>query len=552
MKSKSEWAPGPGLQVLSAERRDTGWVVTARASGSGRCPACGARSLHPHGWHVRQLQDLPVQGVAVTLSLEVGRWRCRDPRCQRQTFTARLPLVAEPFARRTRRVSDLARLLTHAAGGRPAERLMARLGLPQSDDTLLRSLKRHAAGRNEKVQVRVVGIDDWAWRKGMNYGTILVDLERREVLDVLADRSAGGTARWLAGHPEIEFVNRDRAGLYADGARQGAPQARQVADRFHLIQNLRQAIEQQISRAPPHDELSVPDDIEPQPPPAAVIQRYRRPEVTEHQRLVAAGRRAADHDKFARLKALQAGGGSHATIVRETGLNWRTVAKWTRLEALPERRTMAPKATTPERFRTYLARRWGEGYTMGRELLVEIKVLGYVGSLTNLQRYLNRWRQEQFLRTAGLPAPHPAVPRVHQAVPPIAAAALCIKPRGELTVEQAAKVDMLKAASKEFASMRRLAMRFRGIMKGADPGKLDPWVDDALRSGIHCVRQFAFKLRQDAAAVRNAITEIWSNGQTEGQINRLKALKRAMYGRAGIGLLRARMLPNTQVCDHTD
>jgi hypothetical protein len=213
---------------------------------------------------------------------------------------------------------------------------------------------------------------------------------------------------------------------------------------------------------------------------------------------------------------------------------------------------MAPKATTPECFRPYLARRWGEGYTMGRELLVEIGALGYAGSLTNLQRFLSRWREEQFLRTASLPVPHPTVPRVHLGVPPIAAAALCIKPRGELTVEQAAKVDMLKAVSTEFAAMRRLAMRFRGVMKGADPDKLDPWVDDALRSGIHCVRQFAFKLRQDAAAVRNAIIEIWSNGQTEGQINRLKTLKRAMYGRAGINLLRARMLPHIMVCLHAD
>jgi len=156
---------------------------------------------------------------------------------------------------------------------------------------------------------------------------------------------------------------------------------------------------------------------------------------------------------------------------------------------------------------------------------------------------------------AGMPAPRLAAPQIespaHPAVPPIAAAALCIKPRGLLTEEQAAKVDMLKAASAEFASMRSLAMRFRGILKGADPGKLDPWLDDALGSGIHCMRQFAIKLRQDVAAVRNAITEIWSNGQVEGPINRLKTLKRAMYGRAGIALLRARMLSLRQVTEHT-
>jgi transposase len=216
---------------------------------------------------------------------------------------------------------------------------------------------------------------------------------------------------------------------------------------------------------------------------------------------------------------------------------------------------MAPKTTTPERFRAYLARRWAEGSTMGRDLLVELRPLGYTGSLTKLQRFLNPWRRAQFLAMAGLPAPHPAAPRneplAHRAVPPITAAALCIKPRGQLTEEQAAKVDVLKATSAEFASMRGLAMRFRGILKGADPAKLDPWLDDALGSRIHCMRQFAIKLRQDAAAVRNAISKVWSNGQVEGQINKLKMLKRAMYGRAGIGLLRARMLSLKQVSEHT-
>jgi transposase len=297
---------------LAAERQGAGWVVAAEAPGLGRCPGCDRQSQCRHGWRVRHLQDLPVQGAAVTLNLKVGRWRCRDPHCDRRTFTARLPLIAEPFVRRTRRVSDLARLLTHAAGGRPAERLVTRLGLPQSDDTLLRSLKRHAALRQETASVRVVGIDDWSWRKGTTYGTILVDLERREVLDVLADRSADVTSQWLTGHSEIEIVSRDRAGLYTDGARQGAPQALQVADRFHLLQNLRKSIERQLSRAPRQHEPFVPDDGEPLLAAGVLNRRYEQPEVMEHRRLLAAGRRAADQDRFARLKTLQAGGESRA------------------------------------------------------------------------------------------------------------------------------------------------------------------------------------------------------------------------------------------------
>ena len=117
---------------------------------------------------------------------------------------------------------------------------MRRLGMPVSDTTILRSLKGHARFGSANSAVRVAGIDDWAWRKGASYGTIIVDLERRRVVDLLADRSAETTADWLKKHPEVEVVSRDRAGLYAEAARQGAPQARQVADRFHLVQNFRE------------------------------------------------------------------------------------------------------------------------------------------------------------------------------------------------------------------------------------------------------------------------------------------------------------------------
>jgi transposase len=183
---------------------------------------------------------------------------------------------------------------------------------------------------------------------------------------------------------------------------------------------------------------------------------------------------------------------------------------------------------------------------MGRELLAEIRSLGYTGSLTHLQRLLNRWRRAHFAAEAGAPALQNAVileNSMAPAVSPIVAAMLCIKPRRLLTQQQAAQVDRLKEESGEFATMRRHAMRFRGIMRRGEAERLDAWLQDALGSGIHGMRQFAITLRQDIAAVRNAICEPWSNGQTEGQINRLKTLKRAMYGRAGIDLLRARMLP---------
>lgn len=556
MTSMTQWTPGPGIQVLEAEKPNGSWIVSAVGLGSGRCPDCESLSTSRHSRYVRHLQDLPVQGITVTLRVKLSRWRCRDRGCERKTFSDLLPRIAQPFARRTRRVSELAQLVGHAAGGRPAERLMTRLGLPQSDDTILRQLKRHQAERGEATPVRVAGIDDWSWRKGCSYGTIVVDLERREVVDVLADRSAASTAEWLRGHPEVEVVSRDRAGLYADGACQGAPEARQVADRFHLLQNLRQTIEQQLSRAPQPTRQPATADASSDLLVAARCRGHgQQPALAEHRQLAREGRRAVRESMFDRVKALQVAGNGIRAIIHETGFNWRTVAKWVRLDELPERNVMAPKSTTPSKFQTYLSRRWAEGCTTGRDLLPEIKYLGYTGSLSQLERLLTQWRHAGHAMVIDAPAAETGIlsdPTTGQLVSPIVAAALCIKPRGLLTEPQAAKVNAFKTMSAEFATMRGLAMRFRGILRGTDTEKLDVWLHDADRTGLYGIRRFARSLRQDLAAVRNAITETWSNGQTEGQINRLKTLKRAMYGSAGVELLRARMLPIRPTELHAD
>ena len=556
MKSMTQWTPGPGIQVLEAEKPNGSWIVSAVGLGSGQCPDCESLSTSRHSRYVRHLQDLPVQGITVTLRVKLSRWRCRDRGCERKTFSDLLPRIAQPFARRTRRVSELAQLVGHAAGGRPAERLMTRLGLPQSDDTILRQLKRHQAERGEATPVRVAGIDDWSWRKGCSYGTIVVDLERREVVDVLADRSAASTAEWLRGHPEVEVVSRDRAGLYADGACQGAPEARQVADRFHLLQNLRQTIEQQLSRAPQPTRQPATADASSDLLVAARCRGHgQQPALAEHRQLAREGRRAVRKSMFDRVKALQVAGNGIRAIIRETGFNWRTVAKWVRLDDLPERNVMAPKSTTPSKFQTYLSRRWAEGCTTGRDLLPEIKYLGYTGSLSQLERLLTQWRHAGHAMVIDAPAAETGIlsdPTTGQLVSPIVAAALCIKPRGLLTEPQAAKVNAFKTMSAEFATMRGLAMRFRGILRGTDTETLDVWLHDADRTGLYGIRRFARSLRQDLAAVRNAITETWSNGQTEGQINRLKTLKRAMYGSAGVELLRALMLPIRPTELHAD
>jgi transposase len=208
-----------------------------------RCPDCGETSRSFHSHYRRQLQDLPWQGLSVRLLVKARRFRCRNPGCGRKVFGERLPEVALPHARRTQRLADIVRLIGFVAGGLPESRLLARLAVETSDDSILRLVKMRPTSNTSDEPIRSLGVDDWAWRKGHNYGTILVDLEQHRVADLLPGRSAEELAGWLARHPTISVISRDRSGLYAEGAQIGAPNSIQVADRFHLALNMSAATE---------------------------------------------------------------------------------------------------------------------------------------------------------------------------------------------------------------------------------------------------------------------------------------------------------------------
>jgi len=551
MKASTAWSPAAGLNVVSVERTDQAWRVTVDGGLPPACPRCGALSQSRHSTYLRTLRDLSAQGAPVIVRARLGRWRCRNLKCERRIFAERLPGLAAPLSRQTTRLAEIVRLLGHSAGGRPSERLMRRLGMPVSDTTILASLKQAAKVSSKNcadAAVRVAGVDDWAWRKSSHYGTIIVDLERHEVVDMLADRSAATTAYWFRQHPSVEVVSRDRAGLYAEAAREGAPQARQVADRFHLLQNFRETVERQLGRyeAPVPEARINPDDDQvtaPATPPDCAS------DAAEQTCLMRRGRLAARQQLFDEIRALFEGGSSIGDISRKLGLGRRRVERWVRRIDLPDRNTMASTPSSPAYFSVLLERRWAEGITKVRHLLEEIRRRGYTGSFTHLARFLSPWRNgDPSLKGPEQEEPAPVHvrmldPMTGRVISPLTAAALCVKPRGQMTARQVLTVDALKAASPEFTAMRRLAMRFRGLLRGGTVDELDAWLIAARASGIYGMQRFARTLRQDIEAVRNAVSEPWSNGQTEGQINKLKTLKRAMYGRASIDLLRARMTP---------
>ena len=216
------------------------------------CPGCTRPSYRIHSYYERRLADLPWNGIPVEIRLRTRRFFCDTDACAQRIFTERLPETTATYARRTLRMEQALRWVGLALGGEAGARTAQRLGLVVSGDTLLRHLRRMSVAQKPvPVSPRVLGIDDWAWRKGQRYGTILCDLERRRVVDLLPDRQANTVAEWLRDHAPPEVISRDRAGAYAEAARQGAPNAVQVADRFHLLRNLREALEHVLARHQP-------------------------------------------------------------------------------------------------------------------------------------------------------------------------------------------------------------------------------------------------------------------------------------------------------------
>jgi transposase len=324
-------------------KTDQGWIMEAHGQSSAVCPGCQSISRSRHSWYWRSLKDLPVQGTQVILRLHLGRWRCRNDGCERRIFTERLSKVCAPYAQQTKRTGEIIAAVGYALGGRPGQRLMSRLGMPVSADTLIRQVKR-AAHLPTLPKIRVLGVDDWAY-----------------------SRRFGSSATKVA--------------------------TRDSPNSFRRCVSQRQRPAGGSPRSPPHRNLN---------------QQSRR-----------------DQDNCRR-----------------------------------------------------------------------------------------RW-----------------------------AAALLSKVRVELTSQQAQIVDTLKRQCPGFAVMRKLVFSFRAILRGGKVTTLHPWMENARKTGIHSLVRFVRTLKQDLSAVEAAVSEPWSNGPVEGQLNRLKMLKRQMYGRAGIELLRARLLP---------
>ncbi len=532
------------LEEMYTEGEAIVLVATATSTAT-CCPGCDHATSRVHSRYRRTVADLPWQGLAVRLELQVRRWFCTNPACARRIFAERLPAVVAPYARRTARLASVVEALALAVGGEAGARLLATLGTPLSADTLLNVIRQ--ATRPAPPPLRVLGIDDWSWRRGHRFGTILVDLERRAVVDLLPDRAVDSAAAWLKGHPQITTSARDRGGIYAEAATTGAPQATQVADRWHLLHNLAAVLEEFLLHkraalreaasavAAPAAEAAGP--IAPSDPGPLTHTRPRRGQ----ERLEEAGRRRHERlvEQYHAIRRLHAAGADVADIARLVGTSRRTVYRYRHLTEPPEpkrpHRPRRQRVLTP--YEPHLLRRWREGCHNGMRRYREIRGQGDAYGASNVLRFVAQLRRDE---AAGVPAGTGARAKAARAPSARRVAGLFLRQPDDLHPEQQAYLERLAVADTTLAAAYRLTQAFATLVRERGGDRLDDWLAEADACAVPALQRFATGLRADLDAVRAGLTEVWSNGPTEGFVHKLKLVKRQAYGRAGFAVLRQR------------
>jgi len=538
----------PGLRVDDlAVTPDAVVVRAATTSAHESCPRCGVPSARVRSRYTRTLADRPLAGRPLRYHLTVRRFTCRTDECPRVVFAEPLAGLASSHARTTHDLADAHTAIAFAAGGEGGSRLAHALTMPTSPATLLRRIR--AARTEPGPPPRYVGVDDWACKKGQNYGTILVDLERGTVIDLLPGRDGEALADWLRKNPQVEVLTRDRWAAYAKAATEAAPQATQVADRWHLLKNLREAVENVLARFGPEIRAAAATPGEPVPPspPPEVTPVPLEPAVPEPASPSGhvSGREAkrqARRDRRGRVRTLRDQGQSIRDIAEHLGMSPKTVLRTLRQPDRPHGNLgrRGPTALDPHRAEVEA---WiAGGGTNTAALYRLLRAKGCRASYDAVRRYANRrlgssgrpGRRSPFLSR---PTPAPEIPSARK----LSFQFAC--PKG--TPEEPSFLDRVRGRVPGLDAALTLAGELADMIRKTVTTALSDWIARATASEVPELVSFATGLRSDDAAVSAALTGTWSNGPVEGQENRLKAIKRSMYGRARLDLLKARVRRKT-------
>lgn len=537
-----EW---PGVlveQIIVGE--DLVTVVARLTTPALPCPACSHLATRVHSRSRRTLQDVPAGVRRVHLSLQVRRFFCRNPSCPRRTFTEQVPTLATPHAQRTCRVQAMLRQVGLALGGEAGARLARALGMPCSPDSLLRLVRQ--APLPSRPTPRVLGVDDWSFLKGRKFGTLLVDLERHQPVDLLPDREGPTLTVWLLAHPGVEIVSRDRSTTYAEAIRLDAPHALQVVDRWHLVKNLGEAVEAFLSNK--KGALKAAWKTGPDPPPTCLPVPPARTGRTRQAVATSLGRQTRLIDLYHQIQALAAKQVRVSDIAEQLHICRLTVYRYLQMECPPALPSPQDRRSLPlDRYKPYLLQRWNEGIRNSRQVWREIVAQGYSQSSAPVQRFVGALRQQsgqphkfKQAKAASLYAPEEACQR--PLTPPQAARLLCSQEQARRPWQQN-YLTRLCASDEAIAQTYEFVQAFGALVRDR-PGvaHVERWLAEVEQRGIPALRAFAAGLKKDEEAVLAGLTVEWSNGPTEGFVNKLKLTKRLMYGRTNFDLLRKRVL----------
>jgi transposase len=507
----SELVPA-GFAVENVEIGAEQVIVVIRGSASScPCPLCRTVAHRVHSRYSRKLGDLPVSGRPTEMILRARRFFCDAISCPRRVFAERFDGVVERHARRTSRLDEVVHSLAIALGGRPAATLSRRLNVRVSNDTLLRIVRRR--GVAEFAPPTIVGIDDWAWKRNHRYGTLLCDLERRRTIALLPDREPASAEAWLARQPQIRVVARDRGGGYAVAAQRALPRAVQVADRWHLMENASRAFFDAVGKSMRQIRKAIG---------AARIDPNL---LTYAEKLQYEGFQRREETN-ASILSLSEDGVAIREIVRRTGYSRGLIRKILRGQRSDVFRTR-PSSLDP--YLPWLDAQWAAGCRNGLALWRALRERGFRGCRGVVSEWSGRRKQAE-KADAGAIGRAPSARTI---------ARLLTIGRDQLSKAQTITVAAIERGVVALAEARDMLAEFQAIIRRKALTELDAWIDRAARS---LFAAFANGIVKDKQAVQAAIVSAWSNGQTEGQICKLKLVKRQMYGRGKIDLLEARVI----------
>ncbi len=482
----------PDLLLEEITREGQTLFLTVRCSKKAlACPNCAQASVKVHSRYPRTLADVSLMDYAVVLRVQVRRFFCSNPACARTTFAEPLADLAVAHARRTNRQASRLRAIAKELGGRPAAR--------ESENVLMPVEPPHA---------RVLGVDDWSLRKGQTYATLLVDLQRHRIVELLPDREAQTLEAWLAAHPGVEVISRDRAGAYAQGARKGAPQAQQVTDRFHLLLNLQEALKRLFDRkqeALQEEAAQQHGFLKPATSSDGPIEGLPlKPTPLTATAIGKQARRARRLKRYEEVMQLHEQGASQVTIAALMGLHRDTVRRYLTASSFPE--ILRPgKRSRLDPYKKYLQQRWAEGEQNVKHLLVELRERGYRQGETIVYDYLRTLRKPAEGMDASEVQKQTAVHSAAQrALSAREAAWLFVCNPHKLRLSQARRLDHLRVTHEDLGLAYQLAQDFRVMVTKRQAPVLGRWLEEAKASGIKELQSLATGIYRDFDAVQAA------------------------------------------------